>query len=109
MPTLLARNADVLVTMDGGRRELTNAGLYAEDGIIKQVGPTAELPATADTVIDLGGQIVPAGLRQHAPPSQPDADAQFSRRAEQQPLPLAEGALPRLGAHRRRRARAPAP
>ena len=56
MPTLLARNVDVLVTMDGGRRELKNAGLYAEDGIIKQVGPTAELPVKADTVIDLSGQ-----------------------------------------------------
>ena len=43
MATLLAKNADVLVTMDGGRRELKNAGLYAEDGIIKKVGPTAEL------------------------------------------------------------------
>ena len=62
MPTLLARNADVLVTMDGGRRELRNAGLYAEDGILKQIGPTAELPATADTVIDLGGQIVLPGF-----------------------------------------------
>ena len=55
MPTLLAKNAEVLVTMDGQRRELKNAGLYAEDGIIKQVGPTAELPSTADTVIDLTG------------------------------------------------------
>ena len=62
MPTLLARNADVLVTMDGERRELKNAGLYAEDGIIRQVGPTAELPATADTVIDLAGQIVLPGF-----------------------------------------------
>ena len=62
MPTFLARNADVLVTMDGGRRELRNAGLYAEDGIVKQVGPTAELPATADTVIDLNGQIVLPGF-----------------------------------------------
>jgi len=44
MPTLLARNADVLVTMDGKRRELKNAGLYAEDGIIKNVGPNEELP-----------------------------------------------------------------
>jgi hypothetical protein len=55
MPTLLARNADVLVTMDGQRRALKHAGLCAEDGIIKQVGPTAELPSTADTVIDLTG------------------------------------------------------
>lgn len=62
MQTLLARNADILVTMDDGRRELRNAGLYAEGGIIKQVGPTAELPATADTVIDLSGQIVLPGF-----------------------------------------------
>ena len=62
MATLLAKNADVLVTMDGQRRELKNAGLYAEDGIIKQVGPTAELPATADTVIDLTGQIALPGF-----------------------------------------------
>jgi hypothetical protein len=32
MPTLPARNADVLITMDGGRREPRNAGLYAENG-----------------------------------------------------------------------------
>jgi len=62
MPTLLARHADVLVTMDGQRRELKNAGLYAEDGIITQVGPDAELPATADTIIDLTGQIVLPGF-----------------------------------------------
>src|ERR1700704_6534434 len=62
MPTLLARNAEALVTMDGQRRELKNAGLYAEDGIIKQVGPTAALPSTADTVIDLTGQIALPGF-----------------------------------------------
>src|ERR1700704_6251980 len=62
MPTLLARNADILVTMDGTRRELKNAGLYAEDGIIKKVGSSVELPATADTVIDLTGQIVLPGF-----------------------------------------------
>jgi len=62
MPTLLARNAEVLVAMDGQRRELKNAGLYAEDGIIKQVGPTAALPSTADTIIDLTGQIALPGF-----------------------------------------------
>jgi cytosine/adenosine deaminase-related metal-dependent hydrolase len=62
VPTLLARHADVLVTMDGQRRELKDAGLYAADGIIKQVGPDAELPATADTVIDLTGQILLPGF-----------------------------------------------
>ena len=62
MPTLLARNAEVLVTMDGSRRELKGAGLFARDGIIEQVGPTAGLPATADRVLDLSGQIVLPGF-----------------------------------------------
>src|SRR5258708_15261617 len=62
MATLLAKNADVLVTMDGQRRELRNAGLYAQDGIIKKVGPNDELPTTADTVIDLTGQILLPGF-----------------------------------------------
>lgn len=62
MSTLLAKNADVLVTMDGERRELNGAGIYAENGFIKQIGPTGELPATADTVLDLTGQIVLPGF-----------------------------------------------
>lgn len=62
MPTLLAKNAAVLVTMDDGRRELTNAGLFASDGIIEQVGPTDQLPASADQVLDLSGQIVLPGF-----------------------------------------------
>jgi 8-oxoguanine deaminase len=62
MGTLLARNADVLVTMDPERRELRGAGLYAVDGFIRQVGSSAELPATADVVLDLAGQIVVPGL-----------------------------------------------
>src|SRR4051794_25004597 len=62
MTTLLAKDAEVLVTMDGTRRELKNAGVYAEDGIIKKVAPNAELPATADTVIDLSGQILLPGF-----------------------------------------------
>ena len=46
MSTLLARNADVLVTMDAARRELRGAGLYAVDGFIRQVGadPRASRP-----------------------------------------------------------------
>lgn len=62
MPTMLARNAAVVVTMDTRRRELTDAGLFIRDGFIDQVGPTNELPATADTVLDLRGQIVLPGL-----------------------------------------------
>jgi len=61
MATLLAKNAAVLVTMDDGRRELSNAGLFARDGMIEQVGPTADLPHAADVVLDLSGQIVLPG------------------------------------------------
>jgi cytosine/adenosine deaminase-related metal-dependent hydrolase len=62
MATLLARNADVLVTMDAERRELRGAGLFARDGFIVQVGTSDELPATADVVLDLTGQILLPGL-----------------------------------------------
>jgi 8-oxoguanine deaminase len=62
MATLLAKNAEMLVTMDGARRELKDAGIYAVDGIITAVGPSADLPATADTVLDLSGQIVLPGF-----------------------------------------------
>src|SRR5689334_13015654 len=62
MPTLLVRNAAVLVTMDTQRREIVAGGLFARDGRIEQVGPTAELPASADEVLDLSGYLVLPGL-----------------------------------------------
>ncbi len=60
--TLLLKNADVLVTMDRERREIAGGGLYAVDGVIKQVGPSSELPQDADKVIDARGQIVLPGF-----------------------------------------------
>jgi 8-oxoguanine deaminase len=60
--TLLLKNAEMLVTMDSERRELSNAGLFAEHGVITQVGSTSELPATADHVIDATGHIVLPGF-----------------------------------------------
>jgi cytosine/adenosine deaminase-related metal-dependent hydrolase len=62
MGTLLAKNADVVVTMDGQRRELRNAGLFARDGMVEKVAPTAELPESADLVLDLRGHILLPGL-----------------------------------------------
>ena len=62
MTTLLARNADILVTMDGARREIPGGGFFAKDGVIEAVGVGAELPQTADEVIDLSGLIVTPGL-----------------------------------------------
>jgi 8-oxoguanine deaminase len=60
--TLLARNADMVVTMDADRREIRNGGLYIEENRIVAVGPSDTLPATADEVIDLAGHIVIPGL-----------------------------------------------
>src|SRR5437868_2404630 len=60
--TLLVKHADVLETMDDTRRELRDAGLYIEDNRIVAVGPSAELPESADEVLDLRGHLVIPGL-----------------------------------------------
>ncbi len=62
MSTLLVKHADVLVTMDDHRREIADGGLFIRDGFIEQVGPTAELPSTADEILDLRGHILLPGL-----------------------------------------------
>jgi cytosine/adenosine deaminase-related metal-dependent hydrolase len=60
MGTLLARHALVLVTMDGA--EIEDGALYARDGWIEAVGPSSDLPDTADEVVDLTGHVVLPGL-----------------------------------------------
>jgi len=60
--TLLVKHAAVLVTMDGARRELRDAGLFVEGNRIVAVGPTRELPGSADEVLDLAGHVVMPGL-----------------------------------------------
>ena len=62
MPTLLIRNADVLVTMDPARREIPQGGLFARDGVIERVGLTSELPREADEIVDAAGCVVTPGL-----------------------------------------------
>jgi 8-oxoguanine deaminase len=62
MSTLLLKHADLLVTMDAERRRLADGGLLIRDNAIVQAGPTAELPETADTVIDARGMIILPGL-----------------------------------------------
>ena len=62
MSTLLLKNADLLVTMDGSRRRIAGGGLLVRDNVVEQVGPTAELPAAADQVIDARGMVVLPGL-----------------------------------------------
>ncbi|MET0682100.1 MAG: 8-oxoguanine deaminase [Casimicrobiaceae bacterium] len=60
--TLLARHADVLVTMDEARREICDGALFIRGNRIERVGTTGELPPTADTVIDLAGHVLLPGL-----------------------------------------------
>src|SRR5437763_5459044 len=62
MPTLLIKNAQILVTMDDQRREIPDGGLFVRDNRIEAVGPTAALPETADEILDLTGHVVLPGL-----------------------------------------------
>jgi 8-oxoguanine deaminase len=60
--TLLARHAEVLVTMDDARREIRDGALFIRGNRIEQVGATCDLPGEADTIIDLAGHVVLPGL-----------------------------------------------
>lgn len=68
--TLIALNADVLVTMDAQRREIKDGALVADGPALLWVGATAELPTQyrrmADEgqarVLDMRGKVVTPGL-----------------------------------------------
>ena len=62
MPTLLVKNADLIVTMDGQDRELKDGAIFCRDGFIEQIGSQADLPQSADEVLDLSHHIVLPGL-----------------------------------------------
>jgi cytosine/adenosine deaminase-related metal-dependent hydrolase len=48
--------------MDDDHREIPDGGLFARDGFIEQVGPTRDLPKSADEVLDLTDHLVLPGL-----------------------------------------------
>ncbi|AQV93629.1 8-oxoguanine deaminase [Cupriavidus necator] len=68
--TLIALNADVLVTMDAQRREIRDGALVAEGPAVQWVGPTSELPPQYRRMVDDGsaqmldmrGRVVTPGL-----------------------------------------------
>lgn len=60
--TLLIKNARVVVTMDEQRREIDNGAIFVRGNVIEQVGPSADLPQSADEVIDATGHVVIPGL-----------------------------------------------
>jgi len=60
--TLLVRDAELLVTMDDAGRSFAGGGLFARDGVIEKVGPSDQLPSSADQVVDAQGMILLPGL-----------------------------------------------
>jgi len=62
MPTLLIKNAQVVVTMDDARREIADGAVFIRDHAIEAVGRSDELPAIADEVIDARDHVVTPGL-----------------------------------------------
>lgn len=62
MPTLLLKNAHIIATMNDRHDELADASIFIRDGVIEQVGPTAELPDKADDYIDMQGHVLIPGM-----------------------------------------------
>ena len=61
MSTLLIKNAHV-ATMDNHQRDIPDGGLFIRRGIIEKIGPTNELPPTADEILDLKDHVLLPGL-----------------------------------------------
>ena len=62
MSTLLIRHADMLLTMDSDPRRIPDGAIFVRDNVIEGIGPSSELPVTADKVIEARGKVVLPGL-----------------------------------------------
>src|SRR5215212_9436658 len=62
MTTLLLKNATLVVSMDDHDSQWSGGGIYVVDNAIKQIGPTNELPASADLLIDGRDMLVMPGM-----------------------------------------------
>ena len=62
MATLLLKNAALLATMDDADTRYADGGIFVDGNEIRQIGPSANLPASADTVIDARNMVVLPGL-----------------------------------------------
>lgn len=60
--TLLVKHADLLLTMDPAQERIPDGGMFIRGNVIEQIGPTEELPAEADRVIDARGMLIMPGL-----------------------------------------------
>jgi len=60
--TLLIRGAALVATFDAAGNEIRNGSVFIDDRAIAAVGPVAELPQSADRVIDARNLVVLPGL-----------------------------------------------
>src|SRR5215216_5976003 len=62
MPTLLIQHAELLATLDDADTRWQDGALYIVDNVIQRVGPSGQLPQTADELIDARGMAILPGL-----------------------------------------------
>ncbi|MGB8348468.1 MAG: 8-oxoguanine deaminase [Ktedonobacteraceae bacterium] len=62
MASLLIQHAEMIVSMDDDDRRWEDGGIYVEDNVIRQIGPTDQLPQTADRVVNARDMIILPGL-----------------------------------------------
>ncbi|MBL7164587.1 MAG: 8-oxoguanine deaminase [Anaerolineales bacterium] len=62
MGTMLVKNPDLIITMDGGRSRIQSGSIFVRDNVIEKIGRADELPSDADVVIDATGMAILPGL-----------------------------------------------
>src|SRR5947209_8635432 len=62
MTSLLIQHAALIVSMDDADSQWTDGGIYVEENVIRQIGPTVALPQQADQVIDARNMLLLPGL-----------------------------------------------
>src|SRR6476660_611916 len=58
MASLLIQHARLLVPMDDADTRLDDGAVYVEENVIRQVGPTSQLPQQADTVVNAHDMVI---------------------------------------------------
>ncbi len=62
MTSLLIQHAALIVSMDDAHSHWTDGGIYVEENVIQQIGPTHALPHEADQIIDARDMLLLPGL-----------------------------------------------
>lgn len=62
MGSLLVKNARLIITNDSHIGDITNGSVLIKDQVIERIGPSDQLPSTANEVIDAKNMVVLPGL-----------------------------------------------